>query len=122
MCLSCVEACNTNALINNNSSFELLYKSSLCTGCGYCVASCAEQVLSIESHTLNLIPESFEYIPIAVDEPFRCIECDKIFATRKSIEKIKQILTPAFGSDILKLKTLECCADCKVKVMFEGAH
>lgn len=122
MCLSCVEACNTNALINNNSSFELLYKSSLCTGCGYCVASCAEQVLSIESHTLNLVPESFEYVPIAVDEPFRCIECDKIFATRKSIEKIKQILTPAFGSDILKLKTLECCADCKVKVMFEGAH
>ncbi|MCX2717325.1 4Fe-4S dicluster domain-containing protein [Helicobacter sp. MIT 21-1697] len=122
MCLSCVEACNTNALINNNSSFELLYKSSLCTDCGYCVASCAEKVLSIESHILNLIPQSFEYTKIAADEPFRCVECDKIFATRKSIEKIKGILAPAFGSDTLKLKTLECCADCKVKVMFEGAH
>ena len=40
----------------------------------------------------------------------------------ETIVGYKSFLTPAFGSDILKLKTLECCADCKVKVMFEGAH
>ncbi|WP_343353460.1 4Fe-4S dicluster domain-containing protein [Helicobacter mastomyrinus] len=122
LCLSCVEACNTNALINNNASFELLYKASLCTDCGYCVASCAENVLNLESHTLLLEPHSFEYVSIAVDKPFRCVECNKIFATHKSISKIKNMLTPVFAGNALKLKTLECCADCKVKVMFEGAH
>lgn len=122
LCLSCVEACNTQALISNQTRFELLYKPSLCTDCGYCVASCAENVLSIESSSLNLTQESFEYTQIAQDEPFRCVECDKIFATRRSIEKIKQILAPAFGKNPLKLKTLECCADCKVKVMFEEAR
>ncbi|MCH5312971.1 MAG: 4Fe-4S binding protein [Helicobacter sp.] len=120
LCLSCVEACNTNALMNNNASFELLYKPSLCTDCGYCVASCAENVLHLQSHTFNLAAQSFEYNVIASDEPFRCVECNKIFATQKSIEKIKQILAPAFSADSSKLRSLECCADCKVKVMFGG--
>lgn len=120
LCLSCVEACNTKALVNNQSRFELLYKPALCTDCGYCVASCAEKVLSLEESSLALEEKSFAYTPIASDEPFRCVECDKVFATQKSIDKIKQILMPSFGNDSLKLKTLECCADCKVKVMFEG--
>ncbi len=122
LCLSCVEACNTNALINNNSSFELLYKASLCTGCGYCVSSCAEDVLGLHSRALPLRTQSFEYVQIAADEPFSCIKCNKIFATTKSIEKIKHILAPTFSSDSAKLMSLECCADCKVKVMFEGAY
>ena len=120
LCLSCVEACNTKALINHQSRFELLHKALLCTDCGYCVSSCPEQVLSLESHTLKLVPQSFEYTTIASDEPFRCVECNQIFATRKSIEKIKHILSPAFSGNIAKLRSLECCADCKVKVMFNG--
>lgn len=120
LCMSCVEACNTGALLHHQSRFELLYKPALCTDCGYCVSSCAEQILSLESRTLPLAPQSFEYTSIASDEPFRCVECQKIFATKKSIDKIKGILSPAFGGDTLKLKSLECCADCKVKIMFEG--
>lgn len=121
LCLSCVEACNTHALINQTSSFELLFKASLCTDCGYCVPTCAENVITLESCTFDISPLSFEYVSKAQDKPFRCVECNKIFATHKSIEKIKAILTPAFQSDMSKLKSLECCADCKVKVMFEVA-
>lgn len=124
LCLSCVAACNTNALINNNSSFELLYKASLCTDCGYCATSCAENVLHLESNTIALSPQSFTYTKIANDEPFRCVECNKIFATQRSITKILHILAhaPAFSDNPLKLRTLQCCADCKVKVMFEVAR
>lgn len=122
LCLSCVEACNTKALINNQSRFELLLKPSLCTACGYCVESCAENVLSLESHVFSLEPASFEHASIASDRGFECVECGKVFATHKSIEKIKDVLAPAFMGDSLKLRSLECCADCKVKVMFGGAQ
>lgn len=122
LCMSCVEACNTGALLNHQSRFELLSKAALCTGCGYCVSSCAEQILSIESNTLSLQSESFGYVAVAKDEPFLCVECQKVFATRKSIDKIRSILAPSFQNDELKLKSLECCADCKVKIMFEGVR
>lgn len=119
LCYSCVEACNTKALISNDSKFELLFKPSLCTDCGYCVASCAEEgAISLESSTLALNEQSFAYSIKAQDEPFRCVECDKIFATNKSIQKVKHILAPAFKNDSKRLRTLECCADCKVRVMF----
>lgn len=118
LCLSCVEACNTKALINNNASFELLFKHSLCTDCGYCVDTCAEKVITIESNTLHLESASFEYVQKAYDEPFKCVECGKIFATTKSIAKIKNILASSFSGDDIKLKSIECCADCKVKIIF----
>lgn len=121
LCLSCVEACNTNALINNQVQFELLLKPSLCTACGYCISSCAENVLSLESNAFLLEPRSFEYVPIASDKAFECVECGKVFATNKSIQKIRDVLAPVFQGDALKLKSLECCADCKVKIMFQGA-
>ena len=118
LCLSCVEACNTKALINNNASFELLFKHSLCTDCGYCADACAEKVITIESHTLHLEAKSFEYVQKAYDEPFKCVECGKIFATTKSIAKIKGILASSFSGDDIKMKSIECCADCKVKIIF----
>lgn len=118
LCLSCVDSCNTKALINNSASFELLFKHSLCTNCGYCVDACAEKVITIESSTLHLETESFEYVQKAYDEPFKCVECGKIFATTKSIAKIKNILASSFSGDDIKMKSIECCADCKVKIIF----
>ncbi|MCI7485479.1 MAG: 4Fe-4S dicluster domain-containing protein [Helicobacter sp.] len=118
LCLSCVEACNTNALINNNSSFELLFKHALCTGCGYCVDTCAEKVISMQSNVLDARGASFAYVQKAKDDPFKCVECGKIFATSKSIMKIKNLLFHAFEGDLLKQRSIECCADCKVKLIF----
>lgn len=118
LCLSCVEACKTKALINNTSSFELLFKQSLCTGCNYCADACAEKVIKIESNVLDVKASSFAYELKAQDEPFKCVECGKIFATSKSISKIKELLSSAFAGDFMKQKSIECCADCKVKIIF----
>jgi DNA-directed RNA polymerase subunit RPC12/RpoP len=57
---------------------------------------------------------------MAKDELFACSECGKEFATKKSIEKIAAIMTPLFGADDVKIKTLYCCSDCKPKVMFKA--
>ena len=118
LCLSCVDACNTKALINEGSSFSLLFKQSLCTGCGYCADTCAEQVIRIESNVLDAQSESFAYEQKAYDEPFKCVECGKVFATTKSIKKIKDILLPTMAGDIIKQRGLECCGDCKIKLIF----
>lgn len=118
LCLSCVDACNTKALINEGSSFSLLFKQSLCTGCGYCADTCAEQVIRIESNVLDAQSESFAYEQKAYDEPFKCVECGKVFATTKSIKKIKDILLPTMAGDTIKQRGLECCGDCKIKLIF----
>ncbi|MGX3010953.1 4Fe-4S dicluster domain-containing protein [Helicobacter sp. 23-1044] len=119
LCNACVESCNTRALINAKDSFTLLLNPSLCTACGYCVDTCAENCLemSLKGYGLN---ESFlNYRVLAQDEPFKCVECGTIFATNKAINKVKSILSPAFMGDSTKLKSLECCEKCKVKIMFE---
>lgn len=118
LCLSCVDACNTKALINETSSFSLLFKQSLCTGCGYCVDTCAEKVIRLESQVLDAQSLSFSYTQKAYDEPFKCVECGKIFATTKSIQKIKDILLPSISGDPIKQRGLECCGDCKIKLIF----
>lgn len=120
LCNSCVGACNVDALTANSQEFALQYNPSLCTTCGYCIPSCPEDALSLELSGIELNPTWFETHTLAKDELFACIECGKPFATKKSIEKIKAVMNSHFLGDNAKLKTLECCADCKVKIMFEN--
>lgn len=120
MCLSCVGACNTNALFPKESDYSLRFNPSLCTTCGYCAPSCPENILTVELSGIALNESFYKSHELAKDAPFCCVECGKPFATHSSIEKIKQMLSPAFSSDARKLRTLECCADCKIKVMFSS--
>lgn len=118
LCMSCVEACNTNALINSKNNFSLLLNPSLCTACGFCLDVCPEQVISMPLLGYGLNNDFLSYSIKASDEPFACIECGKIFASTKSINKVKSVMQPIFANDPIKMKTILCCSDCKVKVMF----
>ena len=119
LCNACVESCNANALINAKDSFTLLLNPSLCTACGYCVDTCAEKCIEMDFSGYKLNESFLTHRILAQDEPFKCVECGEIFATKKSIQKVKGILQPLFSGDSLKLKSLECCEKCKVKIMFE---
>lgn len=119
LCNSCVGACNVDCLTANAQEFALQYNPSLCTTCGYCITSCPEDALRLELSGIELSPWWFETHTLAKDELFLCVECAKPFATKKSIQKIKAMMQPHFLGDNTKLKTLECCPDCKVKIMFE---
>lgn len=120
LCNSCVGACNVDCLTANSKEFALQYNPSLCTTCGYCIPSCPEDALRLELSGIELNPSWFETHTLAKDELFECIECGKPFATKKSIEKIKAVMSPHFLGDSAKMRTLECCGDCKVKIMFEN--
>lgn len=119
LCMSCVESCNANALISAKDNFTLLLNPSLCTACGYCIDTCAEKCIEMNLSGYRLNENFLTHRVLASDEPFKCVECGKIYATKKSIQKIKSILQPVFMGDSLKLKSIECCEKCKVKIMFE---
>lgn len=118
LCLSCVGACNVNAIFARSDDFSLRFNASLCTTCGYCVTSCPENVIELSREGIALNAGYFKSREVAKDMPFLCVECGKAFSTQKSIEKVMGMLSPAFSSDFKKIKTIQCCPDCKVKVMF----
>lgn len=120
LCLSCVGACNVSALFARSDDFSLRFNASLCTTCGYCITSCPENVMELSREGITLSAGYFKSREIARDAPFLCIECGNPFSTQKSIDKVVGMLSSAFSSDSKKLKTLQCCPDCKVKVMFGG--
>ena len=120
LCMSCVEACNANALINSKDSFSLLFNPSFCTVCGYCMDLCPEGAIKMTLKGLELREKYFTYNTKLKDEPFRCVECGKVFASNRSITKVQSIMAPLFGGDEVKQRTLLCCSDCKVKIMFKA--
>ena len=121
LCLSCVGACNVNALIADTSDNTLRLNPSLCTACGYCEVSCPEaDCLTIEKDVIKLTPSWFKEEILAKDELFACVECGKEFATKKAVEKIANIMAPIFKSDPIKERTLYCCENCKPKIMMKS--
>ncbi|MCR4941929.1 MAG: 4Fe-4S binding protein [Campylobacter sp.] len=121
LCLSCVGACNVNALIADKRENAIKFNPSLCTACGYCELSCAEKdTLSLKRGKIELKPEFFAYKTLAKDELFKCVECGKEFATKKAVEKVATLMAGHFAGQDEKIKTLYCCADCKAKIMVKA--
>ncbi|MDE5925628.1 MAG: 4Fe-4S binding protein [Helicobacter sp.] len=122
LCLSCVGACNVNAIFARSDDFSLRFNASLCTTCGYCVASCPEDAMELHKEGIMLNPEFFRSQELAKDEPFLCVECGKVFSTKKSIEKVLLMIGDSFAKDTKKFRTIQCCPDCKVKVMLDATN
>jgi len=121
LCLSCVGACNVDALLADASDNTLRLNASICTACGYCEVTCPEKdCLTIEQDIIELKPSWFKQEILAKDELFACVECGKEFATKKAVEKIASIMSPIFASDPIKQRTLYCCEDCKPKIMMKS--
>lgn len=120
LCLSCVGACNVEALSAFEEDFSLKVDNSICTTCKYCEVSCPENCIEVVRDEVELNPTWFGYHTVAKDEMFKCVMCGVPFATKKSVEKIANMMKPLFAGDEVKIKTLYCCADCKPKVMFEA--
>jgi len=121
LCLSCVGACNVRALTAHPEDNSLRFNASICTNCTYCEVTCPEkECLTIIRDEISLKPSWFSQRIMAKDELFTCVECGTPFATVKAVEKIAALMTPLFGNDEVKLRTLYCCAACKPKVMFKA--
>ncbi|HKU07204.1 MAG TPA: 4Fe-4S binding protein [Bradyrhizobium sp.] len=121
LCLSCVSACPTGALLDDPDRPALKFVEDACVQCGLCKATCPEKVITLQPQidfrasraTARLIKE---------EEPALCIRCSKPFGVKSTIEKVaaklegRHWMYPAAAG---RADAIRMCADCRVITMSE---
>lgn len=120
LCLACVSACPTGALIDNPDRPQLRFQEDACVQCGLCESTCPESVITLEA---GVSFDEAAKLPAIVkeEEPFHCVRCQKPFGTKSSIEKIVAMLGEkhAMFQDGGAIDRIRMCEDCRVIVQFE---
>ena len=120
LCLACVGACPTGALIDNPDQPQLRIQEDACVQCGLCESTCPESVIRLEPG-VSFEEEAKQLVVIKEEEPYLCIRCQKPFGTKSSIEKIVAMLGEkhAMFQDSSAIDRIRMCEDCRVIVQFE---
>ena len=121
LCLACVGACPTGAMIDNPDMPQLRFQEDACVQCGLCVSTCPESVITLEPG-VSFEEEAKLPAIIKEEEPFLCIRCERPFGTKSSIEKIVSMLGEkhAMFQDSSAIDRIRMCEDCRVVVQFEA--
>ncbi|MCP4329950.1 MAG: 4Fe-4S dicluster domain-containing protein [Alphaproteobacteria bacterium] len=121
LCLACVGACPTGALIDNPDRPQLSFQEAACIQCGLCQSTCPESVISLQPR-FNFTEEARRALVVKEEEPFNCVRCGKPFGTKSSIERIVEELggRHAMFKDAQATERLKMCDDCRVIVQFEA--
>ena len=120
LCMSCVGACPSHALVDTPDLPRLKFLERNCVQCRLCVQTCPEGALSLEPRLL-VDAELRQARVLNEAEPFNCVRCGKPFATRQMVETMLGRLaghSMFAGADALK--RLQMCADCRVADMLDG--
>ena len=122
LCLACVGACPTGALLDDETRPWLGFKEDACVQCGLCRNTCPESVITLEPR-LNFTSEAMGAVVLNEAEPFECIRCGKLFGVRQSIERIVDQLAGKHHmfQDSAQIDLIKMCEDCRVTVQFESS-
>lgn len=120
LCLACVGACPTGALLDNPDMPQLRFQEEACVQCGLCKATCPEKVISLTPR-LNFTDDATGAIVLKTEPPFHCVNCGKPFGTKSSIERIVAQLAGkhAMFRDEKRVRLIQMCEDCRVIVQIE---
>ena len=117
LCLSCVGACPTGALKDNENLPQLNFAEDACVQCGLCKNTCPENVITLEPR-LSFREEARSPQVIKEEQPFLCIRCGKPFATHASMQRtIDKLKDHSMFQGPGKLERLKMCEDCRVVQM-----
>ncbi|WP_457756352.1 4Fe-4S binding protein [Thermodesulfatator indicus] len=117
LCGACLNVCRIGALSANEEDFALIFTPIKCIACSACLVACPEKVLEL-TKGLRLEKGFLQTKTLAKSDPARCRNCGKIFGTKKSIEKVKELLKAQGRLKDLE-EILELCEDCRAIKMLE---
>ncbi len=120
LCLACVGACPTGALIDNPDLPQLSFQEAACIQCGLCQATCPESVIALEPR-INFTDEALRARLLKKEEPFACVRCGKAFGTRSSVERVVAALAGrhAMFMDEKATERLKMCESCRAFATFD---
>jgi ferredoxin len=120
LCLSCVSACPTGALIDNPDRPMLRFIEDACVQCGLCKVTCPEKVIALKPQ-LSFADAARSPALIKEEDPANCIRCGKPFGTRGAIEAViaklagKHWMFQEGGA----VERIRMCEDCRLVVQAE---
>jgi ferredoxin len=121
LCLACVSACPTGALLGDPERPMLRFVEDACVQCGLCKATCPEKVI-------NLIPRidfraaTASACVLKEEEPFPCMRCGKPFGVKSTIERVVAKLEGKhwmYQGSRSRLDVIKMCEECRVVVVTE---
>ncbi len=124
LCLACVSACPTGALLDNPETPELRFQEDACIQCGLCKNTCPESVISLEPR-LSFTDQARQAVVVKREQLFNCVRCGKPFGTKSSIERIVAQLAGkhAMFQGAEAIERMKMCQDCRVASLYsEEAH
>ena len=121
LCLSCVSACPTGALLADADLPMLRFTEDACVQCGLCKATCPEKVITLRPQ-LDFRAATASARVLKQEEPFACVRCGKPFGVRSTIERVSAKLEGKhwmFKGSARRLEVIKMCEDCRVIAVTE---
>jgi ferredoxin len=122
LCLACVSACPTGALLDDPDQPMLRFVEDLCVQCGLCKATCPEKVITLTPQ-LDFRAATAAARVLKREEPFNCIRCGKPFGVKSTIERVATALAGKhwmYQASDRRLDAIRMCADCRVVAVTEA--
>lgn len=117
LCMSCVGACPSSALLDGQNLPQLRFVEKNCVQCGLCANTCPEDAIRLVPR-LSFAESRNQAVVLNETEPFCCIRCGEAFGTLQMVENMLSRLSghPAFAGHLDRLRM---CGDCRVRDMMQ---